>query len=220
MILVFDTSTDMAGVALYDQRGVLAEANWRVGRDHSAQVLNMAAQLMANLEAIPDELTGVGVALGPGSWSGLRVGLSAAKGIAIARDLPIVGISSLDILAFPHQRTGRSVMPLIKLGRERYATAEYRLRRAWGRIGTERNVSRAEFVETLPELALVCGDVDSSFAQAIQTARGAGVVVLTGSLATRRAGCLAELAWHRLQAGEHDDLVGLEPHYLGQAVKN
>lgn len=219
MLLALDTATDWAGVALYSQQGLRAEANWQIGRGHSAQILPMVHQLLANIGATAADLSGVAVALGPGSWSGLRVGISTAKGIAIASNLPILGVSSLDTLAYPHQRTGRSVVAVLRLGRDRYAVAEYRLRRAWGRIGAERNLSRDELLAGLPELALVCGDVDRHLAAAINATKGAGVIVSMPALSARRTGYLAEIAWGRLQAGEHDDLVALEPTYLGAAVK-
>ncbi|GAA5526401.1 tRNA (adenosine(37)-N6)-threonylcarbamoyltransferase complex dimerization subunit type 1 TsaB [Herpetosiphon gulosus] len=219
MLLAFDTATDTAGVAVYDAAGLRAEANWFAGRGHSSQLLPMAQQLLSNLDLTPAELTGVAVSVGPGSWSGIRVGMSSAKGLALAHDLPLLGISSLETLAYPHQRIGRSVIAVIKLGRDRYAMAEYRLRRAWTRIGVERNVSREELLAAIPELALVCGDVDPRLALSINKARGAGVVIPSPAVGLRRAGFLAEIAWNRLQAGERDDLTSLEPSYLGAAVK-
>jgi len=107
MLLAIDTTSDWGGVALYNQPGLLAEANWQIGRGHSAQILPMIHQLLANTATTVADLTGVGVALGPGSWSGLRVGISLAKGIALAVNVPLLGVSSLDSLAYPHQRTGR-----------------------------------------------------------------------------------------------------------------
>jgi tRNA threonylcarbamoyladenosine biosynthesis protein TsaB len=219
MLLAIDTTSDWGGVALYHQPGLLAEANWQIGRGHSAQILPMVHQLLANTATSVDDLTGVAVALGPGSWSGLRVGISLAKGIALAANLPVLGVSSLDTLAYPHQRTGRSVVAVLRLGRDRFAVAEYRLRRAWGKVGAERNLTRDELLASLPELALVCGEVDVRLAAAIVATKGAGVVVPMPALSARRAGYLAEIAWGRLQAGERDDLVALEPTYLGNAVK-
>jgi len=220
MLLAIDTATEWAGVALYDKTGLLAEADWQTGRNHSAQIVPMAHHLLGNLGLAVSDLTGVGVSLGPGSWSGLRVGLSIAKGMALAAGLPLLGVSSLHTLAYPHQRTGRSVVAAIRLGRDRYAVAEYRLRRAWSRIGPERNETRDQLIAGIPELALVCGDIDVRLAAAINASRGAGVVVPMPSISARRAGYLAEIAWGRLQAGEHDDLVALEPTYLGNAVKD
>ena len=110
-------------------------------------------------------------------------------------------------------------MAVLRLGRDRFAVAEYRLRRAWGKVGVERNLTRDELLASLPELALVCGEVDGRLAAAIVATKGAGVVVPMPALSARRAGYLAEIAWGRLQAGERDDLVALEPTYLGNAVK-
>lgn len=219
MLLAIDTTNDYAGVAFYAQGGLLAEATWRAGRGHSAQVLAMIEQLLGNLGATKGELKALGVAIGPGSWSGLRVGLSTAKGLALGLSLPLLGVSSLEILAYPHQRTGRSVVPVLKLGRDRFGSAEYRLRRSWARVGAERNLSKAELLAQLPELALVCGDIDTKLAAEINASRGDAVVIPTPAQGLRRAGYLAEIAWSRFQAGERDDPVALEPIYLGSPVR-
>src|SRR5215218_3300084 len=104
MLLAIDTSTNQTGLACYDERGLLGECVWQSGRDHSAQLLPQLTLLLRHLGRAPADIRAVGVALGPGSWSGLRVGMSSAKGFALARGVPIIGVGTLDALLHQHER--------------------------------------------------------------------------------------------------------------------
>src|SRR5262249_9497463 len=91
MLLALDTSTGLASVALYDG-AVRAEATWRAGREHSTQVLPGAVRLLEQQRLEPSDLRGVAVAIGPGSYTGVRVGIALAKGLAVALHVPLVGV--------------------------------------------------------------------------------------------------------------------------------
>ncbi len=218
MLLAIDTSNDDTGIALYHEQGVLAESAWHSGRRHAEQVMPMIDLLMHNLDTTPADLTAVAVATGPGSWSGLRVGLSLAKAIALARDLPIIGIPTLDIQAFPHRHRNLQVMPLVRLGRDRYGAAVYRHAPEWRRVEPFQNLSLDELPAVI-DGGLVCGEVDQAAQQVLQEHLGDAVVFAQGVDNVRRPGALAELAWQRLQAGDVDDLVTLEPIHLGSPVR-
>ena len=137
MLLAIDTSTDDSGIALYDGVRVLAECAWHSGRRHAEQVLPLIDHLMQRLDLRPADLTAVAVATGPGSWSGLRVGMSLAKAIAESRGLPIIGVPTLDVLAYPHRHGALPVVPMVRLGRDRYGAAVYRRQEGWQRLPAE-----------------------------------------------------------------------------------
>jgi len=210
MLLAIDTSTTQTGLACYDPSGVLGECTWQSGRDHTAQLLPQLTLLLRHIGRARAEISAVGVALGPGSWSGLRVGVSTAKGLAVARAMPIIGVGTLDMLAYQHVRRGVTVIPLIRLGRERFATAG---------LGEPRNVTLAELCNEVNGRALFCGDIDAEVREALRSKLGDRALFPTPAANLRRPGYLAELAWKRLQDGETDDLATLEPIYLGQPVK-
>jgi len=218
MLLAIDTSSDESGIALYDASGVLAECAWRSGRRHAEQVLPTIELLMRHLEATPSELEAVAVATGPGSWSGLRVGMSLAKAMAAASELPILGVPTLDILAYAQRDADLTILALVRLGRDRYGAAKYEpsgdLPR---RLGPIRNLGADEW-DSFHGPLLVCGEVDAP-ARAYWSGRASEAIVLDGMRNVRRPAALAELAWRRLQAGEADDLVSLEPMYLGNPVR-
>src|SRR5262249_54099904 len=124
LLLALDTSTSTAGVALFDGGRVLSERTWLAGREHSTRVLVEVEIALARVGRTQDELTGLVVARGPGSYTGVRVALSVAKGIAAALRVPVWGISSLDVLAFASP-SDLPVRAVLEAGRGRYATALY-----------------------------------------------------------------------------------------------
>jgi tRNA threonylcarbamoyladenosine biosynthesis protein TsaB len=220
MLLAIDTATALTGLALYSETGLRAECAWESGRNHTAHLLPQLDLLLRHAGVGRADLRAVAVALGPGSWSGLRVGLSVAKGLALAGGLSLIGISTLDALAYQHGRPGLAAYPLIRLGRERFATAPFLPDDAGpGRQGPDRNLSLDQLCAEITVPALLCGDLDGATLERLQRASDATLHVPSRAAALRRPAFLAELAWRRLVAGECDDLATLEPIYLGEAVK-
>ncbi|HAS05037.1 MAG TPA: tRNA (adenosine(37)-N6)-threonylcarbamoyltransferase complex dimerization subunit type 1 TsaB, partial [Dehalococcoidia bacterium] len=95
MHLAIDTSTDTAGIAIADEFNILAELTWSCGRNHSVELMPRMTKLLEDAGVKFEDIKGVVVAIGPGSFNGLRVGVSTAKGIAFSLDVPIVGIGTL-----------------------------------------------------------------------------------------------------------------------------
>ncbi len=219
MLLAIDTATALTGLAYYDQDGLQAECIWQSARNHTRQLLPQIQILMQHLGRQPADLQIVAVALGPGSWSGLRVGMSVAKGMALAGDLQILGVNTLDALAYQHQYATTLICPLIRLGRYRFATAVFQpLARGQG-VNTYHNLSLTELCARLHVPVLFCGDIDADVQAELQHYLGANAHFPSAAANLRRPGYLAELAWQRFVAGERDDLACLEPLYLGEPVK-
>jgi tRNA threonylcarbamoyladenosine biosynthesis protein TsaB len=219
MLLAIDTSTTRIGLACYDAQGVLGECVWHSGRDHSAQLLPQLTLLLRHLGRTRDSIQAVAVALGPGSWSGLRVGLSTAKGLALAQNIPIIGIGSLDALAYQYEQPGAATIPLIRLGRERYATGQPSPTTSGYATLVPRNVTLAEVCAETTGRALFCGDIDASVQATLREYLGDRALFPAPAARLPRPGFLAELAWQRLHIGAVDDLTSLEPIYLGEPVK-
>ncbi len=222
MLLAIDTSTALTGLACYDHTGLLGECTWQSGRNHTAHILPQLDMLMQHIQRTPADLQAIAVALGPGSWSGLRVGMSMAKGIALASNLALIGIGTLDVLAYQHQQHQQPAMPiypLIRLGRGRFAVAKFHCANGCKRLGDYRNVSLAELAAELDEPSFFCGDIDAESQEELRGSSGAYARFAQPAANLRRPGYLAELAWRRFAAGEHDSLTGLEPIYLGEPVQ-
>jgi tRNA threonylcarbamoyladenosine biosynthesis protein TsaB len=217
VLLAFDTSTAVASVAVYD--GALrGETTWRAERRHTEQVLPMAIYLLERLGHGPQDLRAVAVATGPGSYTGLRVGLALAKGLAVALRLSIIGVDTLEIVAAPWAVCGRPVRAVVDAGRRRYATALYEpVGGALVQREPARGVSLAELVDLARPPLLLAGELDAAARAALGTIPGVALAPPVASV--RRAGVLAELAWPRWQRGEGIDPAAVVPYYLGEQAR-
>src|SRR5258705_6096410 len=99
MLLAVDTSTAQVGIAIYDGSQVISEYAWRSSQRHTVELAPAIFESLKRCGLTMDDIHVLGVALGPGSFTSLRVGLSLAKGLALSRHLPLIGIPTLDILA-------------------------------------------------------------------------------------------------------------------------
>ena len=111
-MLAIDTATRYAGLALYDGDRILSEASWLSNNNHSVELMPALVRMLDQQALSAPDLAAVAVAIGPGSFTGLRIGLSVAKGLAQALKIPILGVPTLDIVAFQHseQRPVRGLL--------------------------------------------------------------------------------------------------------------
>jgi tRNA threonylcarbamoyladenosine biosynthesis protein TsaB len=214
MLLALDTSTRFASIALYDEFGVQGEHTWHVEQNHTEDLMPHVAALMASAHVTPAALSGVVVALGPGSFNGLRVAMSAAKGLAIGLHIPIVGFSTLETLAYQHGSLSLPVRPILEGGGHELATALYKVsRNHWAQIEEPRLASVDAICEATTQRTLFCGEISPALATEFRQ-RVENAVIAPPAANARRAGYLAELGWHRLREGNLDDAASLQPLYL------
>jgi len=126
LILGIDTVTEQISVALGGHEGVIARFEVARGRRHAETLTPAIEFVCAQADIGLDELALVAVDVGPGLFTGLRVGLATAKALALALRLPMIGITSLDLLAFPHRRSDRVIVPVIDARKGEVFTAMYR----------------------------------------------------------------------------------------------
>lgn len=214
MLLALDTSTRFASIALYNEFGVQGEHTWHVEQNHTEDLMPHVVALMAAAHVVPATLTGVVVALGPGSFNGLRVAMSAAKGMAIALHIPIVGFSTLETLAYQHGSLSLPVRPILEGGGPELATALYRVtRNHWAQVEEPRLATVDSICEATTQRTLFCGEISPALAAEFRQ-RLENAVIAPPAANARRAGYLAELGWHRIRDGNGDDAGALQPLYL------
>ncbi len=112
LLLVLDTSTRYAGAALWREDDAVASVSWRSTGNHTRELMPAIRRLLEMVDGKPEDLAGVGVALGPGGFSAVRVGMSAAKGLALPLKLPLVGVGTLEMEAYRlcrHRTAGPAV---------------------------------------------------------------------------------------------------------------
>jgi len=215
-VLAIDTATEFASVALYNETmGITAESSWHTAMNHTVELMPAIVRVLESQGLTPKQLGAVAVALGPGSFTGLRIGLSVAKGLCLALDLAIVGIPTLDIMAYAHFQQDLPICAVLQAGRGRICVALYRK----GGNGWERTTGYG--LATVDELAervacptLFCGEIDEPLCSSLSVQLQERAVIASPASSLRRAGYLAEMGWKRLQSPGADDLASLEPLYL------
>ncbi len=215
MHLAIDTSTDRAGIAVADEFNILAELAWNCGQNHSVELMPRLTQLLEQSRIRFEDIKGITVATGPGSFNGLRVGVSTAKGIAFSLDIPIAGISTLEMTAYSHSATMLPVCPVINAGRSEVAAALFRqIDGDWQKLKTEHITTIAELcLETNVE-TIFCGELTQAAIDELTDKLGDRAIIPSPSARLRRCGYLAELGYLRLKAGICDNAAALQPVYL------
>ena len=219
MLLAVDTSTTQVGLALYDGSQVIGEYAWRSSQRHTVELAPAISELLSRCGLTMDDVRSLGVALGPGSFTSLRVGLALVKGLAMSLHIPLVGIPTLDILAAAQPASKLPLVVAIQAGRGRFAQGLYKSsKKGWQAQGQARVVTIEELVKEIESPAILCGEFTSEERQRLK--ENTHVHLATPAQSVRRPAVLAELAWSRWQAGEVDDEASLAPIYLHMAGSN
>ena len=212
MLLAVDTSTAQVGLALYDGAQVIAEYAWRSNRRHTVELAPAVSELLARCGKTMDDVTALAVALGPGSFTSLRVGLALTKGLALSKHIPLIGIPTLDILAHAQPASRHLLRCAIQAGRGRFAVGVYKSsRKGWQAQGPARVVNLEALLDEMQRPSIVCGEFS---AEEIQKINNKNIRLASPAQSVRRPAVLAELAWARWQAGDVDDEASLAPIYL------
>jgi len=217
MLVAIDTATRLAGLALYDQAAgsVLCEEAWYSFNNHTIELMPRLVRMMEQQDITPADLTGLVVSLGPGSFTGLRIGLGVAKGLALAQELPLVGIPTLNVVAHPHQAQRLPIWAVLQAGRGRICAGHYARRRGrWRRKGRFELTTLEKLCDKVTEPSLFCGELGADDANMLQQRLGTVATVASPAASLRRAAYLAELGWERLSRGDKDDATTLSPIYL------
>lgn len=214
MLLAMDTSTRMVGLALYDGVQVLSETLWTSHNYHTVELAPSIADMMTKCDIEPEKLSAVAVALGPGSFTGLRIGLALAKGLAFVHHISIIGVPTLDFLAAAQPLREEPMVAVLRAGRGRLAVGHYkREKKNWKSTGSLQVLTPAELSQQIKDPTLVCGELTEDEQRLLRRKRK-NVILASPAQSVRRPSYLAELAWRRFQAGEIDDPASLAPIYI------
>ncbi len=218
MLLAIDTATQLLSIALHDGDSLLAEYTLTAGRQHSAILAPLIKQIMTQATLHTDDLTALAVAIGPGSYTGLRIGVALAKGMAAVNDLPLVPVATFEAITAA-QEARSSTLPLIAAipaGRNRAIWAEYqRQDDSWRERRPPQISSWPDLLASCSQPGLISGEITEAGLRAIcaAMANGARIQLLPPAERLRRAGFLAEVAWRRLR-----DCEGEQPFPADQVM--
>lgn len=221
-ILAVDTASRTCSVAVMEDGQVAAEFTAHHRDTHSRFLMDMIDQSLAVSRFTLVDMDGFAVTIGPGSFTGLRIGLSTVKGLALAMDRPVVGIGTLEALAFPFAFSGKLICPLLDARRQEVYAALYRP--GGGRLAPLKPAFVACLDDVLLEVREPCmfvGDGAAAYRDRILEVLPDRALIADAVYHPVRASAAAALAMPRLLAGQADDPAALTPWYIrsSDAVK-
>ncbi|MBN1678688.1 MAG: tRNA (adenosine(37)-N6)-threonylcarbamoyltransferase complex dimerization subunit type 1 TsaB [Anaerolineae bacterium] len=216
MLLAIDTATRFMSVALYDGRRLWFEATWRTANNHTIELTPTIRQALAQAQITPSELTGVGVSQGPGSFTGLRIGLGVAKGLATAQNIPLIPIQTLAIVAAAVPVFDAHLVAVLQAGRRRLCAQQFTQENTgWLPSAPAEITTWAKLLDSARAGTAFAGEINDEGYELL-AASEKQLHAVSGAQTLRRAGLLAELAWERMQAGDISDIAAVTPIYLHQ----
>jgi tRNA threonylcarbamoyladenosine biosynthesis protein TsaB len=217
VLLALDTSTDWASVALFDGRDVLAEETWRAQRRQGDELFPAIERALLETRTALSSVDRIAVAVGPGSFTGLRVAIAAGQGLARGNGAALVGISTLDVIAYPHAPSKLRTCPLLRAGRDQFYAAFYQERnRKWARRSPFLVATLDEICRQIGTHTLFVGEIDPEIESALRDLLGPKALFAPPASRMRRAGYLAELGWRELEMRTQVKINEIEPLYVRQ----
>jgi tRNA threonylcarbamoyladenosine biosynthesis protein TsaB len=214
MLLALDSSTQWIGLALYDGAMVISEMTWKTTNHHSVEISPAIQAMLIRSGEQLEKLSVLGVALGPGSFTSLRIGLAVVKGLALALHIPIVGIPTLEFLAESVSPDKSPLIAVLQAGRQKIACQKYTNKKGEWKADGKAYLTTVHLLEQeIRTPTWVVGELDAEGQQQLRR-RWKNVHVMTPAQSVRRPAMLAEMAWKRWQAGKVDDPETLAPIYL------
>lgn len=215
LILGIDTSTNVGTVAIYsDTKGTLGEISVNINKTHSENIMVMIDELFKLTNTTINDIDKIAVSIGPGSFTGIRIGVAVAKGLASATNCKIVGVNELDVIAGNSTSNECEICSIIDARKERgyYCTFKYEngiLKQLEDyKVGELR-----EFLETRKEIRTVyLGDGAINYKNLISNIVGENGLFAPKSLNLPRASVVAELG-----INSEDNLYTMEPIYLSKS---
>ena len=215
MYLVIDTATKDLGVVLMDETEVAGQFHWRTRQNHSAELVPAILHLLAKANLELHDLKGFVVSLGPGGFSGLRVGMTTAKGFAVSTGAPLAAVDTLDASALPLAGLGPPVCSLLPVGRGEVAAAVYRMNGGEVEKEIEDHVTTVEAIaSSVSEPTIFCGPMTQEIEGELSNRLGSRALIPQAVSRASRAVWMGEIGIRKIAKGETDDPVTLQPLYL------
>jgi len=214
VLLAIDTSTQTIGIALYDAPQVIAELHWQSRNHHTVELATSVNDLLHKTSLTPADLSLLVCALGPGTFTGLRIGLAFAKGLALSLHIPIIGVPTFDFLAGAQPLSDNPLVCVLPAGRSRLAVSWYKSNGiAWQQDKGPMVMTAAALSDEISGPTIITGELSPEDHQVLAR-KWKNAMLVSPAFSARRPAMLAEVGWQRWQSGQRDDPVSLSPIYL------
>jgi len=215
-VLGIDTSGYANAIGVIDDEQVLADFTFEARTDSLEKIVSNIDMALESANLTLDDIYGIGVGLGPGSWTGIRVGVTVGKILAYSTDKPVCGVPTLEVLAYSARNESSLICPIISAGAgDTVYAAFYRARDGnVTRVGEYYVGDVPGLVKMVSEPAVFVGLGAESYRQLISQEVGSSKISIRAVETVPRGSVVAGLAAIRLARGESDDVLSLTPLYL------
>lgn len=215
LVLAIDTSTNVGTVGLYSsETGLVGEISINIKRTHSESIMVAIDNILELTEHKIEDIDKIAVSIGPGSFTGIRIGVAVAKGLAYSTGKSIVGVNELDIIVSGIANTEYEIIPIIDARKERgyYSTYKYE-NNLLKRIDEYGVGEIREYLEDKKDRKILfTGDGAIKYEILIREIMGENAIFSLKSLSLPRASIIAEISMDK-----EDNLYTMEPFYLSKA---
>ena len=215
-ILAIDTSTRVGSIAVVEGPLLKAQQILNITATHNQRLLPGIERVLADTGWSLDDLDGFAVSLGPGSFTGLRIGLSIVKGLAWATGKPLAAVPTLDALAVNVSSVPHKICPILDARKGEIYTAVYRRgdEEIPQRLTSYMVIKPEELVALISETTVIVGDGLLSYGDYLKRELGNRLVLSSPHLNVVHASAVAWLGWHKLRSGEFEDVSSCTPLYV------
>ena len=219
-VLGIDTSGYANAIGVIDEGQVLADFVFEAKMDSLEKIVANIDFALESAGLALDDIQGLGVGLGPGSWTGIRVGVTVGKILAFSTNKPIAGVSTLEVLAYSARNTSTLICPIISAGtKDTVYAACYRSQNGnFDRIGEYYVGDVPGLAAVIKEPAIIVSAEAETYSKIIGQSEGSSGISITTIQDVPRGAAVASLAATRLERGESDDSLALTPLYLKEST--
>ena len=221
LVLAIDTSTQVSSVAVVSESKLSAELTMQAKLTHSETLLPHIEQVLKMAGTEKEELDGIVISQGPGSFTGLRIGLATAKAMSYALKLPLVGVSTLEALAYHYVVPGVHIATLLdaQKGNAYWQCFRWERQGAGLQLLADEGIRVARIMDIIEECSAMNGQVvllGDVVAKKIvgKLTLPENVLSAPPHLLMPRAACVARLGLKKLAAGEIANVMDMEPVYI------
>lgn len=219
LTLAFDTSSRTAAVAILQDRDILYDKVINSGLNHSEVLMPEIEQALNQADADISDIDLFACTLGPGSFTGLRIGVSTLKGLMLATEKPAVGVSSLASLAMNAESTSKLICSMIDAGRGQVYSAYFRYndKNILNQISEEKAFNTKEKMDSFDQDTLFVGDGAIKYSDQIRTIKSQKLMILPEEKQYIRASCVGFLGLEKYAVNDLLDVSNIVPFYLRSA---
>lgn len=215
-VLGINTSTIFGSVGLVDEDRVIGEYSLNIPVTHSERLMTSIDRLLTDTRVHLDEIEGYAVTRGPGSFTGLRIGIATVKGLAFATGRPVVAVSSLEALASNLCDSPNEICPVLDARKKEIYAARFRIASSGRlrRLTPDRVLSPGDLVREIHGPVTFLGDGLEVYGPFLRRRLGSRAFFVNPALGHIHGAVVARIGLGRLKRGETLDLVSLVPHYI------